>query len=75
MKEGRLKAYKRFINMEDSEEITRVFERKKWPTFLGGERFVSWLKAKCFEQKHDSQIPESKILAPDLETIKKAVCT
>ena len=75
VKGGRLKAYKQFIKMEDSEEITQVFERKKWPTFLGDEKFVRWLKGKFFEQKHDPQIPESKILAPDLETIKKAVCS
>lgn len=75
VKGGRLKAYKQFIKMEDSEEITQVFEGKKWPTFLGDEKFVRWLKATFFEQKHDPQIPESKILAPDLETIKKAVCS
>ena len=74
-KEGRLKAYKQFMKMEDSEGITQVFERKKWPTFLGDEKFTIWLKGKFFEQKNDPQIPESRTLAPDLETIKKAVCS
>ena len=61
--------------MEDSEEIANVFERKKWPPFLGDEKFGKWLKGKFFEQKNDPQIPESQVLAPDCETIKKTVCS
>ena len=34
---------------------------------------MPFLKGKCFEQKRDPQIPDSVILAPELETIKKAV--
>ena len=70
-----LKAYKQFMKMEDLEEITNVFEQKKWPTFLGDEKFVRWLKGTFFEQKRDPQIPESVALAPDLETIQKEVCS
>jgi putative transposase len=74
-KGNRLKAYKQFMAMEDSEEITDMFERNKWPTFLGDETFVRWLKGKYFERKSDSQIPESVTLAPELEAIKKVVCS
>jgi len=69
----RIGAYRQFIRNEDSDEITQVFERKKWPAFLGDEKFTSWLKGKYFEQKRDPQIPDSMILAPELETIKKVV--
>jgi len=37
------------------------------------KKFTSWLKGKYFEQKRDPQIPDSMILAPELETIKKVV--
>jgi putative transposase len=73
VKAGRLKAYKQFMQMEDLEEITNVFERKKWPPFLGDEKFSTWLKATFFEHKRDHQIPESIALAPELETIQKVV--
>jgi putative transposase len=72
---GRLKAYKQFITMEDSEEIANVFARKKWPPFLGDDKFGRWLKGTFFEQKNDPHIPESKVLAPDCDTIKKTVCS
>jgi putative transposase len=74
-KAARLKAYTQFIEREDSEEITHVLERRKWPIFLGDETFGRWLKGTFFEQKNDPQIPESKLLSPDLETIKKTVCS
>ena len=71
----RLQAYKQFMKMGDSEEITQVFESKKWLVFLGYETFGSWLKGTFFEQNNDAQIPASKVLAPDLETIQKTVCS
>lgn len=74
-KGNRLKAYRQFMKMEDSEEVTQVFERKKWPAFLGEDKFARWLKGTFFEQKRDPQIPESIALAPELETIKKEVCS
>ena len=73
-KEHRLRAYKQFMKMDDSEEITHIFEQKKWKTFLGDEPFVKWLKETFFERKRHSQIPETISLAPALEAIKQAVC-
>jgi len=72
---GRLRAYRGFMAEEDSEQIREVFERKKWPAFLGGEEFITWLKGRFFEQAGDSQVPESVALAPELERIKKVVCS
>jgi len=55
----------------DQEQATDKLEQKKWPTFLGNEPFVKWLKGTFFERKRHSQIPESVSLAPVLETIKQ----
>ncbi len=74
-KNDRLKAYRQFMAMADTEEITAMLERKKWPTFIGDETFVRWLKGEYFERKSDSQIPESVTLAPNLEVIKRVVCS
>ena len=64
-----------FLKAEDSEEIAQLLERKKWPAFLGDEKFARWLRGKFFEHKRDTQIPESAELAPDLDGIKKEVCS
>jgi hypothetical protein len=36
---------------------------------LGSEKFISWIKDRFFKQKKDKQVPMSKQLAPDLDTI------
>jgi len=74
-KGSRLKAYRRFLAMEDSEEVVGMFDRKKWPVYFGDEAFGKGLKDRYFEQKRDFQVPESATLAPTLGAIKKAVCS
>ncbi len=74
-KAGQLKAYKAFMKIEDSEEISRVFEGTKRPIAFGSEKFVMWLKGKYFAKNHNPQVPESSALAPEIEGIKKAVCS
>ena len=73
-KRGQINTYKRFMHEEDSEEISRIFERKKRPIFIGDKKFGNWLKGRFFEKKRDSQVPESLALAPDLDAIKEKVC-
>jgi putative transposase len=73
-KSTRLKAYKNFMTMEDSEDIVGIFERKKWPIFLADESFANKLKRKYFKEKRNSQVPDSRSLAPSLQLIKKEIC-
>jgi putative transposase len=68
------RAYKKFMAEEDSEEISDLFEKKKWPALLGSEDFVGWVKKTFLEEKKHPQVPESGRLAPELDQIKKAVC-
>jgi len=66
--------YRQFVAQEDSEEIFRIFEKKKWPSILGTEIFIEWVKDRFFDQKRHLEVPESRILAPDREKIKQLVC-
>ncbi len=68
------RSYKQFISMEDTEEISRIFERGKMPLFLGRERFIKWVKDRFFHEKKHKEVPESSALAPEMETIKEVVC-
>ena len=36
---------------------------------LGSEKFISWIKDRFFKKKKDKEVPASKELAPDLDTI------
>jgi putative transposase len=73
-KSSRQTAYNNFMAEEDSEDIVHVFKRKKWPVALAGENFINKLKERYFKEKRDSQIPESRGLAPEIQSINKAVC-
>jgi len=74
-KAGQLNAYKAFMKIEDSEEITRVFEGEKSPIAFGNEKFVRWLKGKFFVENRNTQVPESLALSPEIEEIKNVVCS
>ena len=73
-KAERLQSYREFVAMEDSEEITAVFDKKRWPSVLGSEDFVNSIRERFFLQKADDEVPQSKELAPEPGQIKRAVC-
>jgi putative transposase len=68
------RVYKEFMAKEGKEEISLLFEKKKLPSILGSKSFVSWVKERFFEGKAHSEVPESKLLAPDKEAIQQFVC-
>ena len=69
-----LRRYRTFVNKEIPEEINRILGSKKWPSVIGKEGFINWVKDNFFVQKRHAEVPESKSLAPDSEKIKGAVC-
>ena len=66
--------YRKLMAETDSQEIIRIFEKKKLPTILGTESFINWVKDSFFEKKKHKEIPESKTLAPSSDKIKQIVC-
>ena len=73
-KKDQRRKYREFVSKVDSEEIERIFKGKKLPSLIGSARFIDWIKEKYFNHKGHSEVPESKILAPDKEIIKGLVC-
>jgi len=69
-----LNGYKSFVNKKIPEEINRILGSRKWPSVIGKESFINWVKDTFFIQKRHVEVPESKSLAPDSEKIKGAVC-
>jgi REP element-mobilizing transposase RayT len=68
------RAYNTFVNQEDSKEILQFFQKKNIPAIVGKDSFVDKIKKKYFKGKQHREVPEAKVLAPDIETIKRAVC-
>ncbi len=67
-------AYLNFMAKDDSEELIELFEKKKLPSILGSEDFISWVRERFFSRKRHHQIPDSAQLAPELNDIITAVC-
>lgn len=69
-----LKRYRNFVNKEIPEQINQILGSRKWPSVIGKESFMDWVKETFFVQKRHAEVPESMSLAPDSEKIGGAVC-
>jgi REP element-mobilizing transposase RayT len=67
-----ISAYRKFMEQEDSGEIVKWLDGKKWPAALGTKEFLGRLKGKY--SKADKEIPQLRELAPELKQIRGAVC-
>ena len=70
---AQLKKYKQFVCKKESSELYLFFERINLPSIIGEKSFVDWVKDTFFDGKIDRNIPQSKILAPSIDKIKKIV--
>jgi chromosomal replication initiation ATPase DnaA len=69
-----VRKYKQFVSKETLEEINQIFGRRNLPTIIGRKSFVDTIKDKFFTNKTHEEIPASKSLAPDVDTIIDKVC-
>ena len=73
-KQESIKLYKKFIIKDIPEEINKIFGRKKLPAVIGSKSFVDKIKSKFFNPNDFEDIPETKMLAPDIDKIRYHVC-
>jgi len=71
--QDKLKPYRYFMSMEDSEEFVAIYQHKRWPLILGAEHFVNRIKEKYFALHSDRETSQSRDLAPETERIKREV--
>jgi putative transposase len=69
----RVEAYRKFVGREDSREMRQLFSRKRWPAFLGSEKFMAGVKGRFSAKTVDSEVPQGKELAPDLDRVLAVV--
>lgn len=68
-KSSQIRVYKQFMVQVQDENLIRILDHKNLPSILGSEKFISWIKDRFFKKKIDREVPASKQLAPDLDTI------
>ena len=60
--------------LETLEEINQILGRRKWPSVMGSAGFADSVKKKFFSKKRHKEVPESKLLAPDVSVVRDMVC-
>lgn len=73
-KRDRRKAFIAFMQQEDTAEVTRLFSKKNLPSLFGPENFIAQNRKRYYLRKTSYEVPESRRLAPDPDTIIRAVC-
>ncbi|MCP4628821.1 MAG: transposase, partial [bacterium] len=72
-KQKQKKAYRDLMRENESASILQFFTKSQLPAILGPEEFIDRIRKKFYKQRCDSFIPQSRILAVPIATIKKLV--
>lgn len=68
-----LKMYRAYVKKEGDLNFDKIIEGKRWPAIHGSKKFAEKLKKMFFPEKIDAEIPQSRIIAPDITEIIKIV--
>lgn len=72
-KKDRIKKYKDFVYQEDKTELLKQLESTRLPSIIGSKSFTEKIKIRFFSEEPDNEIPESRVLAPDIDMIKQVI--
>jgi len=73
-KKSQIRLYRRFVSVDDNKELEEVMARKKWPSLLGPQDFIDWVKTTYRDLKGSDEMPQIKELYLDSEIIISSVC-
>ncbi len=67
-------AYLDFVALGDSQELEDFYSLKNLPSLLGSPSFKEYIKEKFITLANRVEIPESKVLVPDVDKVISSVC-
>jgi len=73
-KKSQIKLYRRFVSVDDEKNFEEIMARKKWPSLLGPQDFIDWVKTTYQDLRGSDEMPQIKELYPDSEIIISSVC-
>ena len=71
---SQISVYRQFVAVDDDKELEDVMARKKWPSMLGPQEFMDWVKATYKDIKGSDEMPQMRELCPDTDRIISRVC-
>ncbi len=69
-----LRYYKKWVSVEEENEVSEKIGRNKWPVCLGPQAFIDRIKETYGSQKINRDIPSSRELLPNNQRILEVVC-
>ena len=69
-----LRYYKKWVSVEEENEVSEKIGGIKWPVCLGPQAFIDRIKETYGSQKINKDIPSSRELLPDTKRILEMVC-
>ena len=69
-----LRYYKKWVSVDEDDEVAQKLSGVKWPVCLGPQTFLDRIKEKYGSGKINKEIPSSRELLPDRERIIAEVC-
>ena len=73
-RKGWLRNYKKWVSVEEKDEVSEKIGGIKWPVCLGPQAFIDRIKETYGSQKINKDIPSSRELLPDTNRILEMVC-
>jgi len=62
------------VAVDDDKELEDVMVGGKWPSLLGPQKFIDWIKATYKDIKGSDEMPQMRELYPDTDKIISCVC-
>jgi hypothetical protein len=69
-----LRYYRKWVAIEEEDEVSQKINGKKWPVCLGPQTFIDQIKERYGKGKLNSDVQRSRELLPDSARIIKEVC-
>jgi putative transposase len=73
-RKDRLRNYKKWVYVEEEDEVSKKIGGIKWPVCLGPQAFIDRIKETYGSQKINKDIPSSRELLPDTKRILEMIC-
>ena len=68
-KKFQIRQYRSFVAVDDDKDLEDVMDSRKWPSMLGPQEFIDWLKATYKDIKGSDDMPQIRELYPDTDKI------
>ncbi|HOP31679.1 MAG TPA: transposase [Spirochaetota bacterium] len=66
--------YRDFVKESDNDDFSAIYKKRKLPAILGSETFLKFITDQYFNKKRHIEVPESRLLVPEIDKIISAVC-